>query len=321
MSEFGDKVRSSSTYLRIAAWSRKVVLPGFEGLPLYNVAGFFFKGLTEGYITNRSAAAAFNFILALFPGVIFLFTLIAFLPLNNVYEILVYDVTNLLPDGVEGYVQTMLNDLFNYKRGSLLSLGLLTTIYFATNGVNSMLSAFQMSYHHPAILGRAWWSQQVTALWLTVVLTFLILVSLALIIFGDLLIAMFLDKVPQAGSAEGWLFAVSRWVIIVALLYFAISILYYYALKKRDDWHFFSAGSSLATGAIVMFTVGFSTYVDHFDSYHKLYGSIGTAMILMLLVYFNCIAVLIGYELNVSIHGAKRRVSSLMHERLTVKKE
>jgi membrane protein len=102
-----------------------------------------------------------------------------------------------------------------------------------------------------------------------------------------------------------WLFRTVRWVVIIPLFYLAIACIYKYGPAVKKRWNLFSPGTLLATLLTIFFTLAFSFWVNRFGTYNKVYGSIGTVMILMLLVYFNSLVLLIGYELNVSIHHMK----------------
>jgi membrane protein len=102
-----------------------------------------------------------------------------------------------------------------------------------------------------------------------------------------------------------WLFRTVRWVVVIPLFYLAIACIYKYGPAVKKRWTLFSPGTLLATLLTIFFTLAFSFWVNRFGTYNKVYGSIGTVMILMLLVYFNSLVLLIGYELNVSIHHMK----------------
>jgi membrane protein len=146
-------------------------------------------------------------------------------------------------------------------------------------------------------------------------------VAIALIIFGQ----VGMDLIKEQGWIEDSLvtFAlnIARWIIILSLLFFAISVLYFLGPAKQTKWRFFSAGSTLATVLVLATSVGFSYFVENFGQYNKLYGSIGTLVIVMLWTYFNSIALLIGFELNASIEDAKLRDMKLNERTLDISLE
>lgn len=98
----------------------------------------------------------------------------------------------------------------------------------------------------------------------------------------------------------------ARWSVVLLLFFFIISFIYKYAPAVHKKWKFISPGSLLATIMMLIFTALFSWWVVNFGSYHQLYGSISTILIVMLLIYFNSVVLLIGFELNVSLNSLKR---------------
>ena len=136
------------------------------------------------------------------------------------------------------------------------------------------------------------------------------LLSLGLI--GGLLITLVFmggcvpPETPPAGEGGfNWTLIVFL-VLIFAVFYFAYSFLYFLAPARKSKWRFISAGGTLATVLSIVVTLGFGAYIDHFGKYNALYGSIGALPVIMLVVYFNCLAILIGFELNVGILAARK---------------
>jgi membrane protein len=270
---------------------------------------FFIKGIQEGWLNLRASAVAFNFILAIFPAIIFLFTLIAYIPIDGFQEQLLEMMQVLLPESVFDSVSGTFEDIITRQRGGLLSVTVISALYFSTNGVSTLIDSFNTTYHtmesRPYLIQRLW------ALLITVILVLFTVIALGLIIFGQVGMEFI--------SEQGWIedgFArfslnVSRWVIIIVLMFFAISVLYFLGPAKQTKWRFFSAGSSLATLLVLLTSLGFSQFVESFGQYNKLYGSIGTLVIVMLWMLFNSIALLIGFELNASIEDAKLREMEL----------
>jgi membrane protein len=284
--------------------SKKIVLPGFDGIPLYDVTVFFVKGLNEGYITSRASAISFNFFLAVFPTLIFFFTIIPFIPITNFQQSLLDIIRDFLPDTAYATVQTTVEDIITRPRGGLLSVGFVLSLYFATNGINSLMEAFDNTYH--TIETRTAIKQRMVAIFLVVIITFLLIISIGLITFGTLLLSMILPEHILASNVYFSVIVVLKWLITIAMLFFAISFIYYFAPAKRRHFRFISAGSTLATILIIIITLGFNFYVDNFSKYNVLYGSIGTLLVVLLWIYFNSFSMLIGFELNASILHVKR---------------
>jgi membrane protein len=284
--------------------SKKIVLPGFDGIPLYDVTVFFVKGLNEGYITSRASAISFNFFLAIFPTLIFFFTIIPFIPITNFQQSLLDLIRDFLPDTAFATVQTTVEDIITRPRGGLLSVGFVLSLYFATNGINSLMEAFDNTYH--TIETRTAIKQRIVAIFLVVIITILLIISIGLITFGTWLLSIILPAQILESNFYFAVIVVSKWVITIATLFFAISFIYYFAPARRRHFKFISAGSTLATLLIILTTLGFNFYVDNFSKYNVLYGSIGTLLVVLLWIYFNSFSMLIGFELNASILHVKR---------------
>ena len=145
---------------------------------------------------------------------------------------------------------------------------------------------------------------------LMVILSLIVVISVALILLGTIGIkhlnaAHLLDK-----SMVMYVIKYGRWVIVLLMVFFGSSFLYYLAPAKRQRFRFISAGSTLATILFIATTSGFNYYVNNFAKYNALYGSIGTIIVIMMWLYFNSIALLVGFELNASIAIAKKTYTS-----------
>lgn len=291
--------------------SKKLVLPGFDGLPLYNVTFFFIKGLQKGYITSRASAISFNFFLAVFPSLIFLFTIIPFVPIENFQVSLLILIHDFLPGKAYETVKDTVEEIITRPNGGLLSVGFILTLYFATNGINSLMEAFNSTFH--TIETRSWFQQRLISTALVLILSILLIIAIGLMTFGTALLNFLAPDWILTTTFYLILIRISQWMIILGTLFFAISFIYYLAPAKRRHFRFISAGSSLATVLIILTTLGFNFYVDNFSKYNLLYGSIGTLMIVLLWIYFNAFSLLIGFELNASIYNAKREEKSAVY--------
>ena len=285
--------------------SKRIVLPGFNGLPLYDVAVFFIRGLTEGYITTRAAAISYSLFLAIFPFMIFLFNIIPFIPIDNFQQSLMGIIKDFMPGMAYESVKETIIDIVTRPRSSLLILNLILTLYFSTNGANSLIQAFNNTYHD--LESRTSVRQYMISIVIVLINSLLLIVAIGLITFGPSLISWFLPDAIQDNPVVIFLLGLLRWLIILGLMLMAISFLYYLAPVRQKTFRFFSAGSMLATFLIVITTLGFNFYVDKFSSYNALYGSLGTLMIVLVWIYIHSISLLVGFELNASIHTARKR--------------
>ena len=288
--------------------SKKIKPIGFSGLSIYDVAIFFWKGLIEGAITTRASSLAFNFFLAFFPSIIVFFTLIPYIPIVGLQEILMELLSVVLPPSTNEVTFNTLDDIINNPRGGLLSVGFILALYFSTNGVNSLIEAFNASYHirenRPII------QQRLLSLGLTLLLSFMLIIAIGLIIFGKLTLGYLTDfDIISNSSADLILFG--KWLTIFLILFFGISSLFHLGPSIKSKWKLFTPGSILATLGIIITSIGFNYYINHFSQYNKVYGSIGTLMIILIWMYFNSIILLTGFELNASISNAKEKKQEL----------
>tara|TARA_Y100000589_G_scaffold332310_1_gene391594 strand:- start:618 stop:1493 length:876 start_codon:yes stop_codon:yes gene_type:complete len=278
---------------------KKKSLPGFDDVPIYYV-GFYFKEATlNGTLGTRSASLAFNFFLAIFPGILFLFSLIPFVPVHGFLDSLLLNLEGVLPEGIKVQVLSTLNDLINNEREGFLIFNIALTLYFASNGLDNLMTQFNNTNLFKE--RRIWWKKRLIAIGLVLILTILTVSAVVLISFTKKIINLLIDY-NWINYAINWFWvSFARWVIVVSLFYIAISSLYYFGPAKSKTWKFFSAGSSTATILIIMSSLGFSYYITHFSQYNAIYGSIGTVIIVMLYFQLNSFILLLGFELNASI--------------------
>ena len=284
--------------------ARRIKPIGFAGLSLYDVAIFFWKGLMEGAITTRASSLAFNFFLAFFPSIIVFFTLIPYIPIEGLQETLMELLAVVLPPSTNEITFTTLDDIINNPRGGLLSLGFILALYFSTNGINSLIEAFNSSYHIREI--RPLIQQRILSLGLTLLLSVMLIIAIGLIIFGTVVVNYLVETEIITSSAAD-LIIYGKWMVMLAMLFFGISILFHLGPALKSKWKLFTPGSIFATIFIIITSIGFNYYINNFSQYNKIYGSIGTLMIILLWMYFNSIILLTGFELNASISNAKQK--------------
>jgi membrane protein len=208
----------------------------------------------------------------------------------------------MVPETAFLAIEETVLDILTQQRGGLLSLGFFMALVFSTNGLASMMGAFDASLH--TFERRTWLSQYLTALWLLVILSVLITIAIGLITFGQYLINYLAASGFLRDQFTIYVLTIAKWLVILILFFMANSFLYYLAPAKKTKWRFFSAGSTLSTFLCVITFVGFSYYINNFGQYNKLYGSIGTLLVVMLLMYLLSLILLIGFELNASINEA-----------------
>ena len=291
----------------IANQAKRVILPFFEGLSLYELAIFFFKGIVEGAVTTRAAAISFSFFLALFPGILLLFTLIPFIPLEGFQEQVFELLQGALPPTSFEAAYSTINDILTIKRGGVLVVTILATLIFSTNGTLSLIGNVGLTIHDLDI--RKFWSQYIAALLLTICLSFLFLLGISLILISKSFLSQYIEEdfigIPVT-SILLWI----RNGIVILLILLSISMLFYFGPLKSAPWRFLSPGAILATLLVLASSSLFGIYILKFSNYNQFYGSIGTLIILQLWIYINAMGLIIGFELNASMAKAKKHVSS-----------
>ena len=280
--------------------AQTITLPLFDGLSLYDVAIFFWKGIYEGAVTSRAASISFSFFLALFPGVIFVFTLIPFIPIEGFQHELFRLLRDVLPPNSFDAAYSTITDIFTIKRGDLLGITVAAALFFATNGTLALIGNFGQTIHRLNV--RGFWSQYLAAFWLTLALALLLIGGIAVLALGEVWIPTLIP-----GDNGIWLTALARWMVLLGLVLFAISLLFYYGPMRSAPWRFISPGALLATVLVWLTSYLFGIYVTDFSRYNQFYGSIGTLMIIQLWIYVNAIGLIIGFELNASMARAKNR--------------
>jgi membrane protein len=296
----------SQPFQSFVSYTKRVALPGFDNMPLYYVADFFFTGIQKGKIVTRAQALAFSFFLAIFPATIFLFSLIPYIPIRDFQDQLLALIKDILPANAFNSVRSTIEDIIKIPRSGLLSFGFIAALYFTTNGFMTMMRGFNTSYHVAET--RSPFKQRLVAINLTLIISLLVLVSTLLIISSEGATHYLVKhSILKTKTQVAFLF-LGKWAVIVALFFFAISFLYYYAPSKKKRWRFVSAGSTLATISAIIVSIGFAYFVNHFGRFNKIYGSIGTLIVIMLWMYFNSLILILGFELNASIENAKKRV-------------
>jgi len=298
------KQKKDNILLEIKNYLLRVTFPGFKHMSIFEVGQFLIKGLGNGALSTRAASIAFKMFLAIFPAILFFFTLIPYIPIDHFDVVLLDFFADMMPKEAFITIKDTIEDVAIHKRGGLLSIGFISALYFATNGVASVISAFNNTTL--TIESRSWFRQQLISIILVFIISILMTVAITVTTFSGVAIDFMLEHSYIAVDSSYLLF-IAKWLIIVALFYFIIAFVYYFAPAKKNHWRFFSIGSILATGLTILISVGFSFYINNFGQYNKLYGSIGTLIVILMWMYWNSMVLLIGYELNVSIKNAEMR--------------
>jgi membrane protein len=303
------KFYNSGFFRFIEAKSKRIIVPGFQRIPLYNVAVFFRSQVLKVGLQDRARSIAYSFLTAIPAAMIFICTLIPYLPVSQQIKRQLLLITKDITPNQNTYtlVSKFLEDFLDKPRVGLLSFGFLLALFYSSNAMIGIMRSFNKSLNKSLIYNnrRNFFQARWMAIKLTVLVLFMVIGSVIILVTQAELLRTLLTSMHIKSHSAHWLFRTLRWVVIIPLFYLAIAYIYKYGPSVHKRWTLFSPGTLLATFLTILTTLFFSYWVNNFATYNRVYGSIGTVMILMLLVYFNSLVLLIGYELNVSIYHFK----------------
>ncbi|CAG4991837.1 hypothetical protein DYBT9275_00839 [Dyadobacter sp. CECT 9275] len=262
-------------------------------------------------IDQRASAVAYNFTLASFPAVIFLFTLIPYIPVADLDKQIMELLRDIIPQGIYKEVNHTILDIVSRPRKGILSLGFIFAMIASTNGMMSLMKSFDMIFGERT--GRGFLKTRAVATMLTLLLVAVIFVSVILLVVGDAVMSFVSNWSIIKDSTLIVILNVSRYAVSFGAMMLAISLIYRFAPTNGRDFSFVNAGAMVATILILVSTFGFSFYLSNFSSYNKLYGSIGTLIALMIWLYLLAFLLILGFEINASISTEKNKVRKAAH--------
>ena len=281
----------------IISGSKKIFLPGFHGFSVYQIWPHFIKQLRRTNLAERASGISFNVFMAIPPTLIFIFTLIPYLPISQEF---INQLFTLIRDIVPGekdnaVIIEFLSDFLDRPRNELLSFGLLLAIVFSSNAMMGILRTFEKDY--PGFNRRKMLHKRRIALQLTLIAYVLVFVCILLLIAQSHVLKWL------GVENEFWRNAIddSRWLLVVLLMFFIVSFIYRHGPPLAIKWNLLTPGAIFASALMVLATFLVSYWVNHFNDYNKVYGSIGAVFIIMSLIWANSLAILLGFELNVTL--------------------
>ena len=283
--------------------TKAIYIPGFQHVNLYQVLSFVYKQLNTLGLYDRASAISFNLIMALPAGFLFLFSIIPYFPKAfKVKKQILSVFKDIAPNSsTYKFIMEIINDLLSQHVG-IFSFGFLLLLFYASNAMTGIIRSFDKSImqNKPFFL-----HQRMRAIRLTIILILLVFASLLVLIGQDQLTRLLREvfEIKRKTIIPYWNSV--RWAVIILLLFFGNAFIYKYAPLIKERWPLNSPGALLSTLLMLITTLGFSYWVNNFSSYSKIYGSIGTVLVVMTLIYLNSLILLIGFELNVSIEVLK----------------
>ena len=287
----------------VVVWLKKKTIPGFDGHSIYDVGKYFLRSLFRENLNLRASSLSFNFFLSLFPSLIFILTLIAALPVKGLKTRLIQELRLLLPESTWKEVSGTIYELLTHQNSGLLSFGFVLALYFASNAFHSLINSFNRRL--PEKRRHNWVQNRLRAFGLTFLVGFMVILTLLLLTWL-FQFNMFITRRHWPGMGM-WTFILGflEYILIIGLIFTAISSFYHFGPAHQFKWRFISPGSIFASTLSIVSTYSFGLYVNNFNAYNKIYGSIGAIIALMVLIYINCLVVIVGFDLNTSIDKAR----------------
>jgi membrane protein len=300
-----EHVTQSRQYRKFIVFLKRVRF--VEGkVSVYHVLKVVIDELHHDSLTKRASYMAFNFTLAIFPTIIFLFTLIPYIPVGHLDRDILTLLEDVMPPEIYNAGAETIEDIVNKPRGGLLSFGFLFALVLSTNGIMSLMDAFDKKYK--TFRRRTYLRKRLIATALTVALALILFLAIGAIFFGTYILdALVFYEIVTEAFTYGLIVSV-KYVTVALLFFLATSMIYYYVPAVHDKWPFVSAGSVVATFLIFLVSWLFSLYIGKFDSYNKFYGSIGALIGLMVWLDFVCMILILGFEINISVDALTKRL-------------
>jgi len=211
-----------------------------------------------------------------------------------------------MPESMSTVASTTILDIVSNQRGGLLTFGFIFAVYLSTNGMMALMRAFNACYR--TIESRSGIKTRLIATGLTINMAFVLFMAIILLVVGQVALDYILKNLTYIDLSD---FTVTliftlRFVVIFVVFFLAVSTVYYFGPAIHYNWKFFSIGSTIATLLCMGISYGFSYYVTNFGTYNKVYGSIGVLIAMMVWIQILSIVLLVGYEINATLHDSIR---------------
>ncbi len=274
-----------------------------EHYVLVRVISILYQKVFQFDIDVRAAAVAYNFTLAVFPTILFLFSLLPYLPIDHLDLKTISFIKATVPKNLQRDVTELITEIITKKRGGVLSFGFLFALYASTSGIMALMRSFNLTYKTSE--NRGFFKERLVAIGLNVLLTFVLITSFLVFILGNFVVKYLAKEGILEYNFTFYLTKALTYFVIFSVFFFTISLIYYYAPAIHKRWKFFNAGCITASVLTILISNLFSYYLVNFASYHKVYGSIGSLIALMVWLYFVSLILIVGFEINASIDQVK----------------
>ncbi|MCS7027720.1 MAG: YihY/virulence factor BrkB family protein [Bacteroidia bacterium] len=274
-----------------------------HAISVWDVVQLAYNDTREQDISTRAAALAYNYFFAMFPALIFLFTLIPFLPhivpglsAQKMNQEVLDNLKQILPKEVFTWMEETIKDIITHKQGNLLSIGAIMTLYMSTRGITTLMSTFRVK--HELYYTRNYIQNKLTAISITAILFTLFIIMTLLLVFWQYTIIPFLSKQGTNRQLLYLILLILNWSVIFGFIYLSLCLIYYIGPAKKGNRKFFSVGAGLSTVLITLSSVGFKIFLSYSTSYNKIYGSLATLIIVLIWFYTMGYILILGFEVN-----------------------
>jgi membrane protein len=276
----------------------------FGGLSWLELAKRVGHEIQEDNVFGRAAELSYYFLLALFPFLIFLTSIIGFVLGSGTgtrHQLFNY-LARIMPPSAFQLIDNTMWEVSKASTGGKLAFGILAALWAASNGLSAITESLNTAYDLTE--SRPWWKQRLTAIILTVALSVLIILALVLIIGGGH-ISEWLAATYGLGNAFPLAWKIIQWPVVLGCMVLSFALIYFFAPDFHEQaWKWLTPGAAIGVALWLLVSIAFRVYLHFFDSYSATYGSLGAVIILMLWLYFTGAAVLIGGEVNSEIENA-----------------
>lgn len=297
-----DKILNLPVIHTVVTFLRKIRLPGFEGLALYDLLELYVRGIVKGALTYRASAISFSFFMALFPFLLFILNLLPYVPVPDFQVEFLDLIESLLPPKTVAYFDNIIKDIIHNQRGGLLSSTFFLAVFLMGNGVNAIFDGFESSYHTK--INRRLLRQYMVSTGVALLMSFILVFA----VVGFVYLQYMRIVEPKDGGSGVVEIQVAKAFFFIFISYIITATLYYFGTAEGKESPFFSAGALMTTILSVITTFLFGIYIEYFALYNELYGSIGALLILMLYIWLNANLLLLGYELNAVLRTLKNKI-------------
>lgn len=301
--EIEERIERIPALRNIVRPLKKIKLAWLQGISFYDLLELYGLGIAESAFSYHASAIAFSFFMALFPFALFILNLIPYIPIEGFQTDFLEFVKDGVPPNTYDAIANIVNDILNNSHSGLLSTGFILSIFLMANGLTGILGGFESSKH--VLIKRGFLHQYLVALGMSLVLSLLLLVTVAIIVVFEVFIQM--TMIQDVLSDQIPIIILSRYAFVILMILITVSILFKFGTTHDKNSAFISIGSVFTTILVILDSYVFGIWVIRFSKYNELYGSIGTLLIMMFYIWINCAILLLGFELNASIKKLRQK--------------